>query len=721
MSYERQRRCGFTNISARLGNARKGRDKVSYFNSFRLKMLALHSCIFFIFSSFYVTFFSGKTDLNDFDARFTALMASDQIRNTESILNLRSDFLFGLGNLQQGYLWRFDPVSFLGVAFGDIYNPYVVAVIISVLLFFCSYAFSRKFGAPENVSIFAAYLVPISTVWSHAHGLVDNQNYALVPQTASLLLFSMLLLMCIESVGPGSIRQNFLWSIASLLIILYMVAVLTQTLVLTFGLIFSVCLGSYIKLLVDRQYVVAAKRVLSLGLILCFLWLVGVVDYLSGFYRNTAATQNARESFSPAPLRELGSFIFDSFFPLSNGRVTQVVSLLIAAFFVHGIFVIKTRNVLYFSTVVFFLSLFAYRLWQREWLFELGPRHVYLVWFAVPLYAAAVAQMIFVGLVSLGKFMNHSKLLRVKNVLNANYIYIPLIIFVTVASTSQDVRLIGAQSRPLTVVLDETEIFLSQQIALLPKSQFKGRVVDVKEHTDYEAIFQGRIPTINEHSHLVTPLSVAFYQHFLFDPEITPTRSNYKFATRNPTIYSLLGVKYLRTDSLTSTLSEFNNANSYPAQKFGSNDYLITFKNTNIGDYSPTSFFTVGTLAETFEVMDRDDFSLLNDAVVYKPMSNELVKASSSKISLEGGDLRIVANSPGKSVLLLPLEFSNCFVFNSNDKNSEFLDAFRVNGILTGLLFDKKLDVTAQIRYGIFSNSGCRLKDLEDYKVLTER
>ena len=44
-----------------------------------------------------------------------------------------------------------------------------------------------------------------------------------------------------------------------------------------------------------------------------------------------------------------------------------------------------------------------------------------------------------------------------------------------------------------------------------------------------------------------------------------------------------------------------------------------------------------------------------------------------------------------------------------------------MNGILTGLLFDKKLDVTAQIRYGIFSNSGCRLKDLEDYKVLMER
>ena len=683
-------------------------------------MLALHSFVFFVFSSFYITVFSGKTDLNDFDARFTALMAGDQIRNTESIFSLRSDFLFGLGNLQQGYLWRFDPVSFLGVAFGEIYNPYVVTLIISVSLFFCSYAFSRKFGAPENVSIFAAYLVPISAVWSHAHGLVDNQNYALVPQTASLLLFSMLLLMCIESIGYGSIRQHILWSVASLLIVFYMCAVLTQTLVLTFGLISSVCLGSYIRLFVDRQYVVILKRSLSLVLICCVLWFIGVIDYLSGFYRNTAATQNARESFSPAPLKDFDSFVFDSFFPLSNGRVTQVASLLVAAFFVHGIFVRKTRNALYFSMVAFLSILFAYRLWQREWLFELGPRHVYLVWFAVPLYATAVSQMTISTLVYLAKFMEYSRLLRVKKVLTANYVFVPLIVFVSVAATLDEVRYIGAQSRPLTVVLDETEIFLSQEIALRPSSQFKGRLVDVMERTDYEAVFQARIPVINDVSHLVTPLSFEFYEHYLFDPQVKQVRNHYKFVARNSAIYSLLGVKYLRTDSFSLPLSDFSETNSYPVRQFAPNDFLVTLKNTNIGDYSPTNFFTVDTLTETFEVMDRGDFSLFDDVVVYEPIVSDLVKADTSKLTLEGGDLRIVAKSRGKSLLILPLEFSNCFAFKSNDKGSGFIDAFRVNGILTGLLFEKNLTVTAHIRYGIFSNSGCRLKDLEDYKVLTE-
>ncbi len=694
---------------------------MSYLRNSRIKIVAFHSLVFFVFSTVYITVFSGKTDLNDFDARFTALMASDQIRNTGSIFSLRSDFLFGLGNLQQGYLWRFDPVSFLGVTFGEIYNPYGVTLIISILLFFCSYGFSRKFGAPKNVSVFAAYLVPISTVWSHAHGLVDNQNYALVPQTASLLLFSMLLLMCIEGIGSGSIWRNIFWLFVSLLIILYMCAVLTQTLVLTFGLTGAVCLGSYIKLFVDRQYAVILKRSISLVFLCVFLWCIGVVDYLSGFYRNTSVTQNARESFTPSSLSDFDNFVFETFFPLSNGRVTQIASLLISAFFVHGIFVRKARNTIYFSTVAFFSILFAYRLWQREWLFELGPRHVYLVWFAVPLYATSVSQMIIAALAYFEKFMNYPKLSHIKRVLKANFLYIPLIVFVSVSATLDDVRYIGAQSRPLTVELDETELFLSNQIALLPESQFKGRLVDVKVRTDYEAVFQGRIPVINDISHLVTPLSFEFYEHYLFDPQVTQVRNHYKFVARNAAIYSLLGVKYLRTDSLNVPLSDFSEINSYPIRKFAPNDYLVTFRNTNIGDYSPTKLFEVSTLTETFEAMDRGDFSLQDDVVVYKPIVNDLVKANSSKLTLEGGDLEIVAKSRGKSLLILPIEFSNCFAFKSNDKSSKFLSAFRVNGILTGLLFDKNLNVTAQIRYGIFSNSGCRLKDLEDYKVLTEQ
>ena len=692
---------------------------MSILNKFRSNLIALHAFIFLVFSTAYIFIFSAKTDLNDFDARFTALMAGDQIRNTERIFSLRSDFLFGLGNLQQGYLWRFDPVSFLGVTFGKIYNPYFVALIISVLLFFCSYAFSRKFRAQKNVSVFVAYLVPISTIWSHAHGLVDNQNYALVPQTASLLLFSMLLLMCIENLGYGSARLNIFWLFASFLIVIYMCAVFPQTLILTFSLIGSVSLGSYIKLVAERRYDVILKRTSAVASLIIVLWFTGVADYLNGFYRNTAVTQNAREDFMPSALRDFGNFVFDTFFPASNGRVSQIAFLLVCIFLIRGLFVKERRDSLYFSMISAFTFLFLYRLWQRQWDFELGPRHIYLVWFLVPLYAASVAQITITMLSYFAQLLNNAQVLKLKDAFAKNLIYIPVIIFVTIALTLGDVRNLGVQSRSLVAALDETEVFISKQIALLPESQFNGRLVDVKERTDFEALFFARIPAINDISHLVTPLSFDFYQHYLFDPKTTQIRNHYKFATRNSSIYSLLGVRYLRADSLSSSLSDFSDDNSEPPMKFSASDFLVELKNPNIGDYSPTKTYVVESLEETFKTMDRSDFSLIDDVVVYKPLAKNFVKASNSKLTLKGGDLRIQANSPGKSMLILPLEFSNCLAFKSNDSKSGFIDAFRVDGILTGLLFDGYLDVTAELRYGIFTNSDCRLKDLSDYKTLT--
>jgi hypothetical protein len=159
--------------------------------------------------------------------------------------------------------------------------------------------------------------------------------------------------------------------------------------------------------------------------------------------------------------------------------------------------------------------------------------------------------------------------------------------------------------------------------------------------------------------------------------------------------------------------------NSESPLEFSTNDFLVELKNPNLGGYSPTNLFVVESLAETFKTMDGDDFSLIDDVVVYKPLAKNLARASSSKLMLQGGDLRIEANSSGKSMLILPLEFSDCLAFKANDSKSGFIDAFRVDGILTGVLFDSYLDVTAELRYGIFTNTGCRLKDLADYKTLT--
>ena len=68
----------------------------------REKFFLLHLAIFSAMSAVYVFGFSAKADLSQMDARFTALLANYQIRETSAIFSLRSDLLFGLGNLQWG-------------------------------------------------------------------------------------------------------------------------------------------------------------------------------------------------------------------------------------------------------------------------------------------------------------------------------------------------------------------------------------------------------------------------------------------------------------------------------------------------------------------------------------------------------------------------------------------------------------------------------------------
>jgi hypothetical protein len=118
--------------------------------------------------------------------------------------------------------------------------------------------------------------------------------------------------------------------------------------------------------------------------------------------------------------------------------------------------------------------------------------------------------------------------------------------------------------------------------------------------------------------------------------------------------------------------------------------------------------------------MGSDSFDPMVEAVVYKQLDTEFVKVGSTELTVDGGDLRIFAKSSGKSLIILPIEFSHCLKFESNTENSSLNDVFRIDGILTGLIFENTLDVTTRFRYGVFTNNDCRLKDLADFKSLSK-
>jgi hypothetical protein len=94
--------------------------------------------------------------------------------------------------------------------------------------------------------------------------------------------------------------------------------------------------------------------------------------------------------------------------------------------------------------------------------------------------------------------------------------------------------------------------------------------------------------------------------------------------------------------------------------------------------------------------------------------------ARDSKMTIVDGDIRVVAESAGDSVLVLPFEFSSCINFEEKSEKSNFIRAELANGLLTAVFFSKNLDLTISYRLGLFENQDCRLKDLELYRSITE-
>jgi hypothetical protein len=78
------------------------------------------------------------------------------------------------------------------------------------------------------------------------------------------------------------------------------------------------------------------------------------------------------------------------------------------------------------------------------------------------------------------------------------------------------------------------------------------------------------------------------------------------------------------------------------------------------------------------------------------------------------------AQSAGRSILVLPLEFSRCLHVMPNSSSGAAVAPrlFRADLLMTGILFEKNLDAKIIYRTGPFAGSTCRLRDAQDMVAL---
>jgi hypothetical protein len=278
---------------------------------------------------------------------------------------------------------------------------------------------------------------------------------------------------------------------------------------------------------------------------------------------------------------------------------------------------------------------------------------------------------------------------------------------------------VDRETRPERSESDGVTNFLSEKLSLKENIAFRGRAGYLEPSPEYPQNIEARVPLLNDYSHNLTPLAFSFYQEFILDGAIRQRRNHFDFELRNLNFYRLLGVRYLVSESRPDENALGVNSKTGVAIRPFGDRYVLDLGTANLGNYSPVKTLYASSLRETFEIIGRENFLPQRDVILEEPVNMDLVPASHANLQVEDGKVRATARSSGVSLLVLPIEFSECLDFNVVSESSNFVSVYRVNGMLTGLMFERELNISIDFKFRLFGESECRLNDLRYFRKVS--
>jgi hypothetical protein len=220
------------------------------------------------------------------------------------------------------------------------------------------------------------------------------------------------------------------------------------------------------------------------------------------------------------------------------------------------------------------------------------------------------------------------------------------------------------------------------------------------------------VPVATEYNRMATPASLLFNSFLLVNPsqlEVLSTRTITHF---DPRLFPLLGIRYV----LSQRPLDGEYASKVEMSRLPAGTSLYEIAGVNIGQYSPTEIAVIPDWQSVLEKMATSDFDPRQSAIVPNDWAGTapLARAAAQIVRPVDG-YRVTAKSDGRSLLILPFEFSRCLVVDDLERNARI---GRANFFLTGLTFEKKVDAVLRFRFGPFDNASCRLADAADTRVM---
>ena len=283
---------------------------------------------------------------------------------------------------------------------------------------------------------------------------------------------------------------------------------------------------------------------------------------------------------------------------------------------------------------------------------------------------------------------------------------------------------------------------LAGEVGLRPGSPFRGRVASIagsdfapayisapfinqhnydgmglfysgNDHRMYGLWYFG-IPTLLECNQFSSPFFHLVNARLLNAPNTKDLRSYETQSIVNDRIMALLGTRYLMSDKVLPERA--------PVLKHrlveGRDLYVYSVPAANVAGYSVTEVRRTANAQDAITWLADPAVDLTTAAVLTTPGDlPSLVPASSSRLIVERGGYRVEADSPGTSLLVLPVEYSHCLTAHLTTTGPMPPRLLRANLTMAAVLFSGRVEGTLRLRYGPLA-SGCRIEDWREANTL---
>src|SRR5262249_25103086 len=177
------------------------------------------------------------------------------------------------------------------------------------------------------------------------------------------------------------------------------------------------------------------------------------------------------------------------------------------------------------------------------------------------------------------------------------------------------------------------------------------------------------IHTVDEYSQLVTPQAV-YTLHALLQNDVTGSLNGFVvFPGTSWDVFfralQLFGVRYYVADPAGALMAH---RAGYPLRTMPRRPLvgepglwqIYELPDPNVGNYSPTEVMTATSAPEMVAAMRAERFDFRRQVVLPAAPSEPLVPADDVRLSLIRGGFHLSGHSSGTSLVILPLQFSNC-------------------------------------------------------------